>query len=382
MDNLTHSLVGLAAAKAGLERTSPYSTAVCVIAANLPDADLVMLLDGSWTYLKHHRGLSHSIVGTLTLAVLLPLIFYGIDRSIARLRRRPPRARLGGLLLSSLILSASHPLMDWTNNYGLRPLLPWSGQWFYGDLVFIVDPWLWVSLGGAVFLLTAKSKWRIFVWAAFAMIVTTMIFLLPPRWGVSYPLASYGLWLVAIAGLAVAHRAQLAARWGGAIAAVSLALVVVYWGALAALHRRALAQAQDAASQMAVQRQEVLMRVAAMPTLANPLRWHCIAETNRAWTRFDLQVNYKVDETGATMRDALRFEKPEGATAEIVERVAAQDERAKIFLDFARFPATRVARNCMEEMMVQFADLRFTEPGNNRRGGTFALDVPIKTEPQ
>ena len=43
MDNLTHTLVGLAAAKAGLERLSLGATAVCLVAANSPDVDIVAL---------------------------------------------------------------------------------------------------------------------------------------------------------------------------------------------------------------------------------------------------------------------------------------------------------------------------------------------------
>ena len=31
-------------------------------------------------------------------------------------------------------------------------------QWSYGDLVFIVDPYLWLILGGASFLLTCKDE--------------------------------------------------------------------------------------------------------------------------------------------------------------------------------------------------------------------------------
>src|SRR5918997_4833804 len=105
MENLTHTLVGLAAARAGLERVSPHATAVCVVAANLPDADIVTLAGGQWTYLQHHRGVTHSVVGTLALGVLLPLLVYAGDAFVARVRGREPRARLGGLLLASLPLS-------------------------------------------------------------------------------------------------------------------------------------------------------------------------------------------------------------------------------------------------------------------------------------
>ena len=76
MDNLTHSLVGLAAAKSGLERLSPGATALCVLAANSPDADIVVLLfRDRWSFLQHHRGITHALVGTFVLSVLLPVLF-------------------------------------------------------------------------------------------------------------------------------------------------------------------------------------------------------------------------------------------------------------------------------------------------------------------
>ena len=74
-------------------------------------------------------------------------------------------------MLASFIVSATHPLLDWTNNYGIRFLLPWSQKWSYGDLVFIVDPYLWLILGGASFLLTARTKLLKFTWAAFAAVL-------------------------------------------------------------------------------------------------------------------------------------------------------------------------------------------------------------------
>ena len=93
MDNLTHSLVGLTAAKAGLERLSPGASLVCVLAANSPDADIVVLAFGDrWDFLQHHRGITHAIVGVVILALLLPLIFSGVDRLWARLRHQGLRS--------------------------------------------------------------------------------------------------------------------------------------------------------------------------------------------------------------------------------------------------------------------------------------------------
>jgi len=159
MENLTHSLVGLTAAKAGLERLSPGATAVCLLAANAPDSDIVVLAFGDrWSFLQHHRGITHAIVGVIALALILPLIFYAVDSIWSRFRNQTPRVKLKGLLIASLIASATHPLLDWTNSYGIRFLLPWKPKWFYGDLVFIADPYLWLILAGAAFLCLQEQR--------------------------------------------------------------------------------------------------------------------------------------------------------------------------------------------------------------------------------
>src|SRR5437870_12328110 len=97
MDALTHSLVGLTTAKAGLERLSPYAAVVCVLSANAPDVDVLYLLAGRWTFLQHHRGLTHSIAGTVALGILIPSLFYLIDPMGASARNRPATNRYRGL---------------------------------------------------------------------------------------------------------------------------------------------------------------------------------------------------------------------------------------------------------------------------------------------
>lgn len=372
MDNLTHSLVGLAAAKAGLERTSPYATIVCLLAANAPDADIVTLFGGRYAYLEQHRGISHSIVGTLMLAILLPAFFYVGERLIARLRGTEARARFKGLLISSLILSASHPLLDWTNSYGVRPFLPWDAHWIYGDLVFILDPWIWLTLGGAAFLLTAWTTWRAISWAVLALVITVALFFLPTRGGMEIPVALRALWLAGVAGFFVLHRLRLGARYGAAIPAVALALVVAYWGALALLHTRALARAEVVAQSLATPAGERVLRVAAMPVLADPTRWLCVAETERATVRFDLSLSNAAEIN--VPHNLYRIEKARGEAGELVVRASGENQ-ARVFLNFARFPVEAIRRGCAGETLVQFADLRFTEPGT---GGTFALEVPVE----
>lgn len=373
MDNLSHSLIGLAAAKAGLEKLSPGTTAVCLLAANAPDADIVTaFFGGRWAYLHHHRGITHSIVGTLALALALPLVFYLGDLIISRLRKREPSIKLPGLILASLIVSATHPLMDWMNNYGVRFLLPWNSRWFYGDFVFIIDPVIWLTLGGAVFLLTSTSKKQIAAWLVIALLPTYLVFFGPTnRGGLTNPTFLRIFWILALAALVVLFMQEAGKRWGTRIPIAAFGLVLVYLSALFLIHIVALRQARFEASTIATQNSERIVEVAAMPMLANPFYWQCVLETERAAYRFNLSL------IGSNRRQSsiVRHEKPEALNPEPMAQ-ALSDTPAQIFLEFARFPVARiVGQDCATQTLVQFADLRYTEPGQDR--GTFSLEVPV-----
>lgn len=379
MDNLTHSLVGLAAAEAGLGRVSPYATFVCVAAANLPDIDIVARFGGPAFYLQHHRGITHSVVGTLALAVALPLLLCTGERLWARARGREPRARLKALLVCSLLLSATHPLLDWTNSYGVRPWLPWDGSWFYGDILFIIDPWVWLALGGACFLL-AKSRWAVFGWGLLALGVTLLFFrvawesdpTLPTGPGV--PGWALVVWCVGLAAFLVLRLFGAGKRRGRSVAASALACVLCYCLALYVAHPSARGEAERAARALAARTGERVLRVAATPVLADPLTWRCLAENERSTARFDMSFGrWRPEE----LVGVVRYERTAGEDAEVVAR-ASEGYAAHVLLDFARFPVARVVRaEPGRRRVVQFADLRYTEPGAPARAGGFALDVTV-----
>jgi len=267
--------------------------------------------------LQHHRGITHSLVGTAFLALLAPLIFYGVDRLWARLRHHPSKANFRGLLIASCIVTATHPLLDWTNNYGIRLLLPWNPHWSYGDLVFIVDPFLW---------------------------------------------------LVLIIGLLVIWRTR--AETKPRIAFIAFAIVVAYWGALGFAHARAVARGTAEAERMLWPTNETLLRLAAMPTLANPLRWDCVFETDKATYRFPIRLRGE-----ARASRVIRYPKPSGALSAALQQVS-QEKPARVFLGFARFPVAQLSDpSCTTQTLLQLADLRYTEPGRSR--GTFAVDLPV-----
>ncbi|MEO5897223.1 MAG: metal-dependent hydrolase [Vicinamibacterales bacterium] len=150
MDNVCHTLVGIAAAGAGLSTRTRLATATLAISANLPDLDVLVFATGVPS-VAFRRGWTHGVVAQL----LLPVAFAGAMWLWARRKRTRvftsaadavPNS-FGWLLALSLIGIYSHVFLDYLNTYGVRLLMPLSAHWFYGDAVFIVDVWLWSMLG-------------------------------------------------------------------------------------------------------------------------------------------------------------------------------------------------------------------------------------------
>ena len=151
MDNITHSLVGVAVADAiagGRAVKVPRSlvAGAGLIAANLPDIDLAYsaMTPAPLGYLLHHRGHTHTIVGVAVLALALVLA-YGRVPSV-RSMRPAERLRLWVVIAAAL---GSHLAMDALNSYGVHPWYPFDNRWYYGDAVFIFEPALWLILGAA-----------------------------------------------------------------------------------------------------------------------------------------------------------------------------------------------------------------------------------------
>jgi inner membrane protein len=142
VDNLTHSLTGILLARAGLDRFTPRATWILLLAANAPDIDVVSAFGGSLNYLHYHRGLTHSLV----LLPILPLLCV----LVVRFASQKPLNWIGAYLIA-LAGVASHLVLDLTNIYGVRLLLPFSGAWLHWDITGVIDFWIWVVLLVALF---------------------------------------------------------------------------------------------------------------------------------------------------------------------------------------------------------------------------------------
>jgi inner membrane protein len=285
MDNLTHTLFGLALAKTGLERTTPGATAALLIGANFPDIDLVTLLGGSIGYLKYHRGITHSLVGIVVVAVILAgMLYFAYRRRIGAL----PQARYWVLCLMALVGTGSHFVLDYTNSYGIRPFLPFSSRWYAADLVFIIDPWmlavLLVGLGFPFLLRLVQQE-------------------------IGAKQTSYG-----------------------AGAFLSLGLILTFWGCKFVSHQQAVGELlqQSYSSGPA-------LRAGAFPQFLNPFGWYGVVETERAYHL--AMAGWAPFRSDFERRRVRTLHKSSETT---VVHSATKGEQTRVFLDFARYPLIQV----------------------------------------
>jgi len=173
MEPVTHILTGVCLARTGFNRRAAYATLTMAVAAQFPDIDTLWSFRGPVEGFQHHRGITHTFVGVPFEALIVVGGVWGLHRW--RLHRAARRAALekaesvatstplrpqhpltvapvrwGLLYLFALLALLSHLLLDFTNNYGLRPFFPFNDYWYAGSFVFIFDPVIFLLLLGAL----------------------------------------------------------------------------------------------------------------------------------------------------------------------------------------------------------------------------------------
>jgi len=148
-------------AETGLKRRTRKGLAACILAANMPDID-VLFGWAAWEPLATHRGVHAWAGGRCAalpplLAGLLCLLDHWQDRA-GRISAAAPPLRFGWLLAMSYLGALTHPLLDLQNIYAVQLLSPFSARWFHTDGLFIVSPWLLAMLGGGIWMARRKAS--------------------------------------------------------------------------------------------------------------------------------------------------------------------------------------------------------------------------------
>lgn len=369
MDPVAHTLVGATLARTSLARGVPLALPTLLVAANLPDIDIATYLAGPDTGLLCRRGWTHGVVGLLAL----PLLLTGAILALDRWRRRrspdrtpvPPRAVLGLAVLGV----ATHPALDWLNTYGVRLLMPLDSAWFYGDALFIVDPWVWLLLGGALFLCTSR-RWRTLgPWMLFGAIAAALVL---GTGAVGQPVVT--LWCVALGAVAALRllRLQPTGRRAEERLTTGALAVLVLYVSLALVSSRAA----EAVSRPEIERLGVgpVADVLLNPHPGNPLRWRVLVDTSEHYHFFDFDWLRRPRLTS----DGPAIERTAAASVVLAARRAPA---VRGHVNWVRFPYYEIVR-APHGYTVYILDARYTRRRTTGFGGAVVhLDHDLEPLP-
>jgi inner membrane protein len=308
--------------RAGLNRKTALATLTLTLAAEAPDLDVLSRFGGPAFGFAHHRGFTHSFLGVPIDAAVVVAFVYLIWRLRGRKVKDPKLPPRWGLLFFYAGLAGlSHILLDFTNNYGVRPFWPFSEKWYSWDIVFIFEPIMFSIL-------------------LFGLIVP---------------------WLFSLIDREIGARSR--GPRGRIAATIALAGVVFMWFLRDFEHRRAI----NALAARTYQEAEPL-RVSAYPALTDPFRWYGVVETPAFF------VLAPVDSTGPVVdpegRLVIRYKPEETA----ITLAAQKSYLGRVYLDWAQYPITETETLSPPESgyVVDFQDLRFVQLPSlfGRRGET------------
>ena len=327
-------MTGACLGRSGFNRKSALATVTMVLAAEAADLDILWGLKSGTADLQHHRGITHSFVGVPFIAAGVLACIYLVYRlrhrgahSVKDSTRLP--VRWGYLYLCALIAALSHLPLDYSTAYGIRLFEPFNYRWYTWDIVYIVDPVIWLVLIAG---LTLPALFRLI-------------------------------------NEEIGARSKGPRGRGGAIAALVCYLLIL--GVRDYQHRRAVSAMDSLLYQGAAPQ-----RVAAYPYMINPFRWHGVVETNDFFETVPVNsLGPEVDDTHGRI-----FYKPEETD---VLRVAESTYFGRVYLDWAVFPYVRQEKleGATRGYFVNFQDLRYTYPetrGRTALGGYVVLDPELR----
>ncbi|HZP16526.1 MAG TPA: metal-dependent hydrolase [Terriglobales bacterium] len=320
MEPITHFLTGACLGRAGFNRQTALATATMTLAAEAPDLDVLWGFKGPVYGFAHHRGFTHSFLGVFLVSAVVTGFMYLIWRLRGRKTNLPDLPpRWGRLYLLAYIAGLSHILLDFTNNYGVRPFWPFWEKWYSWDIVFIVEPALYIFL------------------------------------------------LAGLALPALLSRHTPSPR-GRRSATLALICVVALYAIRDYEHRHAV-RALHAISFQNGDTQDAPLRVSVYPYAWSVTHWYAVAETTDFFASADMNSR-----TGELDRKGLEFFAKAPETPATL--TAKSSYLGRVYLDWARYPLV-TETDGGDKSAVHFMDLRFDYP---RYRGQIVLSCTIEVD--
>jgi inner membrane protein len=329
MEPVTHFLTGAVLSRTGLNRHVAYATLAMTLAAEAPDIDILWGFGGPVVGFEHHRGITHTFLGIpFEAAIIVGGVWLFHRWRVSRgPRARPPLApvRWGLLYLFCLIALLSHILLDWTNDYGVRPFFPFNPRWYAGSIVFIFEPVMFLAL-------------------LLAIVAPFFFGLINSEVGVK--------------------KERFRGR-GWAIFA--LAAIVALWTWRWVERDNALALAK-------IELGEPSLRLFADPYPTDPYKWNVIAETPGAYRIFTVNA-LRGEAVSSPERDTI-FKPP----TTLATLAAKRSFLGRVYLDWSMFPIVEQTGSDPDGYAtVTFRDLRFMYDTFLTRGASNLRDHPPLT---
>ncbi|RYL88943.1 metal-dependent hydrolase [Sporolactobacillus sp. THM7-4] len=140
MDTATHVVMGFGLA--GLATLDPavaadpvtFQTVMLgtVAGSIIPDVDTVLKLKDNATYIRNHRGLTHSLPATMLWPLAITAILFSFF----------PGADVRHLLMWTLAAVFLHVFVDIFNAYGTQAVRPFTDKWVALGIINIFDPFI------------------------------------------------------------------------------------------------------------------------------------------------------------------------------------------------------------------------------------------------
>jgi inner membrane protein len=216
--------------------------------------------------------------------------------------------------------------------------MPFDGTWFYGDTLFIIDPWFWLMTAAGLVLARSSSRRAIIGWAILALLASALVFLVP-----FVPIGVKLVWAVGVVGIVGLRRTKSRDIVPSKVARLGLTSLIIYVGCLYGLARVSEMSAAEGSQPLEVQ---------ASPMPGVP--WE-----HRVVLVFD--DHYRVVPPHDDPFDVPRKEPNKAVLA------AMKAEQVQGFMNWTRFPYWAVEESDAG-FVVTFRDLRYVDPGEPARG--------------
>ncbi len=330
MEPFTHALSSLALARAGQRRLPRFGITMMVASGIAPDLDYASYLGGAGAFLRWHRAVLHSVLGSGLMVCAIAGVFLLLDRRIPLKRSKAGTGllpfRFGPALAVCALGAAGHLLLDLVSGVGVQLLWPFRVHWYGRDLATNFDPWV------------------------LALLVV----------GLLLPL------LFKLVNEEVTSGQKR--RSGAPSAIVTLVLLAAYFGLRA--------QWRGEAVDLLLSREyhgRVALAGYAFPETFSPLNWRGIVVTED--TLEEVEVSPTRAEEFDSNGSVTRYKPQDSPALEIVEKSAA----AAMFLEYARVPIASV-RRIEDDYRVDVRDARFPEEDDEAANVILRVDLSSNLE--